>query len=331
MSPSKKDSFSQSFYQLEPETVMLATEDAGFFPTGEFQQLNSYENRVFDLKIEADRGLADSDRVIAKFYRPGRWSKKAILEEHAFLQELSEENFPVPVAYKLNNGSTVLEAGSIFAAFFPKIKGRMPDEFIGNDLHQVGRRLAHLHNIGEQSDFKFRPIFNQTPYNGDEQLDLLQSWIYPEVQGKYTELAEDILSYADELIDPQNFQRIHGDCHRGNLLNNTKEFFFVDFDDSMMGPVEQDFWMLMSGFSSQEEEENFLAGYSELRTFNRQNKKLFPVLRGLRILHYSAWIARRWEDPSFPKLFPDFKNYNYWATEIDNLERILRELRKGYD
>jgi Ser/Thr protein kinase RdoA (MazF antagonist) len=307
-----------SFFALNPDLVLEATEDSGWLTTGEFTQLNSYENRVFDIRLEES---ADTpSRVIAKFYRPGRWSADAILEEHGFLAELQKEGISAVAPLIQKNGSTLSEHAGMLVTFFPKIHGKMPEEFLGQDLKSVGRLLARVHNVGARSKFRHRPVLAESPFNAWDSLELLSRWVAPEVWPRYESAAVTIIERIENEIDPKQFIRIHGDCHRGNLLFN-KEFFFVDFDDSMMGPPAQDFWMLLQDQSA-EERELLLSGYRELRDFSDESWGLIPILRGLRIISYSSWIARRWEDPSFPRLFPQFQSYTWWAEETEAIEKL---------
>jgi Ser/Thr protein kinase RdoA (MazF antagonist) len=312
-----------SFFNLDPEMIMQATENAGFIPTGEFTQLNSYENRVFDVRLEPGQ---KQDRLIAKFYRPGRWSAEALREEHEFLFDLESEGIPVVAPLVGKNNSSLWQQDGIWVAFFSKFKGRMPEEFLGNDLFQVGRRLAQIHNIGARKDFRHRAVVGNFPYSMEENLDFLANWIAPEVRHRYLDAAETVVNTCRDLFDSESFLRIHGDCHRGNLLSRAlptgREFYFVDFDDCSMGPEVQDFWMLFSDLDSKDEQDLILSGYEELREFPHQQLRWVPWLRGLRIFSYAAWIARRWEDPSFPRLFPDFDSYSYWAEETEAIEKI---------
>lgn len=305
--------------------MLAATEEAGFRPTGEFTQLNSYENRVFDIRLE--KGSNEQDRVIAKFYRPGRWPQEALLEEHDFLFDLVKEGVPVVAPLKLRNDKSLCSISNMFVAFFPKFVGRMPEEFLEKDLYQVGRRLAQIHNIGARKAFHHRAVLSEAPFSSWDNLDLLSRWVAPEVWPRYEKATIAIIETFETKINPKNFIRIHGDCHRGNLLakmlpGNQREFFFVDFDDCAMGPQVQDFWMLFSGSDFEEEQDLIVSGYEELREFPDQQMKWIPLLRGLRIFSYSAWIARRWSDPSFPKLFPNFETYSFWAEETEALEKI---------
>lgn len=308
----------QSFYKLEPEIILESIEKAGYQPTGQIQQLNSYENRVFDVYLE---GVPR--RIIAKYYRPGRWSKQAISEEHEFLLDLKQEGIPAIAPLILNSESTILETQSIFYSLFPKAQGRMPDELLDNDFVKIGRSLAQLHNLGEQKAAPNRPLLSTDSY-GDPDLEIISKWIEPQLWSRYEEAAHFIFDTYDELNQEFKFQRIHGDCHKGNLLNNGKKFFFVDFDDFLTGPVSQDFWMLIADTKEQEKInlDHLLKGYEELRSFEHKETKMFPLLKAMRIIHYAAWIAKRWKDPSFPRLFPAFNTYNYWAEETETIEQL---------
>jgi Ser/Thr protein kinase RdoA (MazF antagonist) len=318
-----------SFYRLDPDLVLAATEEAGFHPTGEFTQLNSYENRVFDIRLE--KGTSEHDRVIAKFYRPGRWPLAALLEEHDFLFDLQKEGVPVVAPLLQRNQTSLTEISDMYVAFFPKFLGRMPEEFLEKDLSQVGRRLAQIHNIGARKDFRHRAILGEAPYSSWDNLELLSHWVAAEMWPRYEKAVIAIVEAYEDTLDPADFLRIHGDCHRGNLLarllpGNQREFFFVDFDDCLMGPEVQDFWMLFSGSDFGEEQDLIVSGYEELREFPDQQMQWIPLLRGLRIFSYSAWIARRWTDPSFPRLFPNFETYTFWAEETEALEKIAWSL-----
>ncbi|MCX7979117.1 MAG: serine/threonine protein kinase [Bdellovibrionaceae bacterium] len=306
------------FYLLTPDAVLQAAEFAGFRPTGELTQLNSYENRVFDLRLE------DGKNIIAKFYRPQRWSEKSILEEHSFLKELRSEGIEVIAPLEIHAEKTLLRWNNLWTAFFPKFRGRLPNELLPNDRRKVGRLLARIHNVGAQKEFRHRPVMDESWQNAFSALKVLEPIISLELKGRYLEAAETIIEAHRDIIDPKEFIRIHGDVHRGNLLTDTREFFFVDFDDCMMGPVVQDFWMLLSGDNETDiaELEEILSGYEELRSFPEHQWEWVPILRGLRIIGYAAWIARRWQDPSFPRIFPEFGTYRYWAEETESLEKI---------
>jgi len=318
----------KSFYDLQVHQIFDVAESCGYVPTGEYFQLNSYENRVFDLFLEG----ASQKHIIVKIYRPQRWSHEAIIEEHNFLWELKSQGIPAIAPIRLKNGSTVITHQGMHFSFFPKAVGRMPQEFTSEDLRTVGVQLARLHNIGEEQRAHHRPDLSVEHF-GWKALDILESWVSPEVVDRYFPAAEKILDYLEHELNPATYLRIHGDCHRGNILQTDpkegkKEIFFVDFDDFINGPPVQDFWMLLSGSlnESGSEIDHILDGYCQLRTFDRRTLDWIPALRGLRVIHYGSWIAKRWDDPSFPKIFPDFKNYIYWAEEVEALEKIAWSL-----
>lgn len=308
-------------------------ERLGLTPTGELRQLNSYENRVFELFLEEPIPGTKDQRVVTKFYRPGRWSRESIQEEHDFLWELKDNDVPVvpPIKFasqfalgaSANGEGTLHQAGNMFMTVFPKIHGRMPDEILPADAFKVGVLLAQVHSIGQRTEFQSRPEMGSTPYTLWENLDLLSDSVVPELWPRYRQAAEALIEEFEDVVDLNSFQRIHADFHRGNLLSNKDGFMLVDFDDCLMGPVIQDFWMLMQSLEP-DDKDQMIKGYESLREFPTHQLNWIPLLRGVRILNYAAWIARRWSDPSFPKLFPQFGTYNYWAEETEAIESILR-------
>lgn len=314
------------FYQLTPDFVLNAVEASGWRTTGQYLQLNSYENRVFDIKTEAQ------ERVIAKFYRPARWSEAAILEEHQFLQQLRDTEVPAIAPLVQNNNETLSIHSGLKLALFPKARGRMPQEFRLEDLSKLGRVVARMHNVGAQKPAPNRPKLTPEIF-GYINLNLLEPMITPMLRERYLSAAEEILEFLEEALEPNSFQRIHGDCHRGNVLmtdepGKPNEFFLIDFDDFVIGPPVQDFWMLFRHDEDDvhEEIDAFLEGYTELREFDEGDLSLMTPLRGLRIIHYAAWIARRWEDPSFSHLFPQFNSEAYWLEEAQALESVAQQL-----
>jgi Ser/Thr protein kinase RdoA (MazF antagonist) len=322
--------FEDSFSHITPDFLLRMSEEAGFRPTGEYTQLNSYENRVFDIKIEdlenpdaqySVRSLAPS--VIAKVYRPGRWDKRSLHEEHQFIDELKSDGFLTPECYVLPSGERVLYRDGFYIAFFKKIRGRLPQELNAEDLKSVGRGLARLHNVGARSGFEHRPhLFDVVSEN--DHFDMLSPWLPPELHDPYLDLVEMTQDRLLEAFETTTFLRIHGDAHRGNLLHTGAEFFFVDFDDCCMGPAVQDFWMLTEGFAKSESLDLLLSGYEELRDFSHHELKMIPYLRAYRMIQYSAWIARRWKDPIFPQTFPHFGNQSFWIEEMRMLQALLQ-------
>ncbi|MCB0415898.1 MAG: serine/threonine protein kinase, partial [Bdellovibrionales bacterium] len=303
----------------------------GFRPTGEYIQLNSYENRVFEIFLEeAGNGVT---RLITKFYRPHRWSKEAIQEEHDFLEELKINDISVVAPMRFNRES-VFDFNGLWGCVFPKAYGRMPQEFFLDELEQVGGLLARLHNVGIQKSARYRPRLFDADYCESMVMEL-KDWVAPEVYGRYQKACHEIIDCLSDRLEGISLQRIHGDCHRGNILMNDpppgsefrKELFFVDFDDFVEGPIIQDFWMLLSSQTDfQEELDALINGYERFREFPDEQVALVSPLRGLRIFKYAYWIASRWQDPTFVKLFPDFKEYIYWAEEVEALESIAWSL-----
>ena len=317
------------FDNLQPDVILDAIETAGYRTTGEYSQLNSYENRVFDVRLESSSQAPDpTTRLIAKFYRPNRWSAAAIRDEHIFLNDLQLEGIPAIAPLPLKNGQTTLNFHGYELAVFPRVVGRMPDEFLAGQLKQVGRTLARIHNVGARHPAKHRPELTAETY-GWPALDRLEEYVYPELWRRYRETSEMILEFLEDTIDPAQFIRIHGDCHKGNLLHSGAEFFFVDFDDCCNGLPIQDFWMLLSGSMDEEstnlEQEQICLGYEELRDAPDDWGMIEP-LRALRIIHYAGWIAQRWNDPFFKQIFPTFTTYNYWLDELGRLEKIALTL-----
>lgn len=308
-----------SFYNLTPHVVLEAAEKMGFFPTGRCTQLNSYENRVFEIDTE------DQQKIILKFYRPGRWSKEALLDEHQFLSELRDQDILVSPPLHLKDGATLLKYEELWVTGFKKIQGRMLQEVRLEDLKKIGRRVAQIHNVGADKKALNRLSMADASLL-EKNLEILESRIYPELRSRYLRASSIIVDVALDSIDPKDFIRIHGDVHRGNILDNGSDFYFVDFDDFCNGLPVQDLWMVVDG-DPEEISLNvdaFLDGYTELRDFSEDSLKLVPLLRGLRIFNYSAWIAQRWADPSFPKIFPEYESYLYWLEETECLENIAQ-------
>lgn len=310
-----------SFFNLTPDLILNAAEKNGFSVTGEMTQLNSYENRVFDIKLE------DKSSIIAKFYRPDRWSQKTLLDEHHFIQELKNESIEVAGTLLLKNNSSLDNVEGIYYAFFEKVRGRLLHELNTTHFKKLGRWLARLHNVGSKSRAKNRGTLGPTNDHKWEQLEILLMQVSPEVAARYEEAAVQIFEHLDEQLsdlNPSEIIRLHGDLHRGNILENSdSQFVIVDFDDMINGPAIQDFWMLMPNADLKDPDFNLLIeSYSELRTFPHHQLDLIPLLRGYRIITYAIWILNRWSDPSFPRLFPTFNSYNYWAEETESLIKI---------
>ena len=301
---------------LTPDRVIRAIEQAGLLPDARIYPLNSYENRVYQI------GIQDQEPVIAKFYRPGRWTDEQILEEHEFSCELAALEVPVAAPMVLDGGTTLLNDGVFRFAIFPRLPGRAPDVGDAENLVVLGRYIARVHSVGARTNFMHRATVSILD-TAREAIDYLVScqFIPAELQTAYESLARDLLDKLSDMIatDVQtSWHRIHGDCHLGNVLWAKGMPSFVDFDDAVNGPAVQDVWMLLSGDRNQRQGQlmELLDGYTEFNEFNPAQLALIEPLRTMRIVNYSAWLARRWEDPTFPRSFPWFNTTRYWSEHI---------------
>lgn len=328
------DEGTRFFFQLTPDRVIDAVESSGFRCTGRCAALNSFENRVYELELEESEEASSArrnllaNRRVAKFYRPGRWTQEQILEEHAFLLELQEHEIPVVAPLAFSDGRTLHQdsESGIWYALFPKVGGRAPDEFSDDQLLQVGRLLARIHNVGAARPALHRIQLSPDSYGRTDLAWLLQHDSIPSTcRSRYEDAVLALCEIADPLFKPVRQLRIHGDCHFGNLLWNQQGPFFLDFDDMVRGPAVQDVWMLTPGRDAESlrQRELLLTGYEQLREFNHFELRLVEVLRAFRIIHYSAWIAHRWDDPAFPLAFPQFGTDRYWLEETKTLEEQL--------
>ncbi|MCM2323692.1 MAG: serine/threonine protein kinase [Oligoflexia bacterium] len=319
------DDTTRFFFELTPDRVLDAVEAAGYPCTGRCNALNSFENRVYEVELDDPRV-----RRIVKFYRPGRWSREQILEEHRFLLDLQEAEIPAIAPLPFPDGDTLRLSGlNIWYALFPKVGGRAPDELSDEQLVRVGRLLGRIHNVGAAREAPHRLRITPATY-GLENLKWLLSgtWIPLELSTRYRQAVERICELAEPLFAAALVHRIHGDCHLGNLLWNQDGPFFLDFDDMLRGPAVQDFWLLTPGRDEEtfRQRELLIGGYEEMRAFDRGTLRLIEALRALRIVHYSAWVARRWNDPAFPAAFPEFGSHRYWADEIVELNDLVEQL-----
>ncbi len=307
------------YSRLTPDTVLNALESVGLPCDGALLALNSYENRVYQV------GLADAAPVVAKFYRPGRWSDAAILEEHAFVRELHEREIPV-VAPLPAGGETLHRAQGFRFAVFPRRGGRAPELDRPDTLQWMGRFLGRIHAVGAVKPFGERPTLDIASFGEASIGYLLEHGFLPDdVREAWRSVAAQALegvrrcyARAGEVAR----LRLHGDCHAGNVLwtdsGETRGPHFVDFDDCRMGPAVQDLWMLLSGERAEMTRQlgDVLAGYEDFCEFDARELHLVEALRTLRLLHYSAWLARRWDDPAFPAAFPWFNTQRYWQDRI---------------
>lgn len=312
-----------NFSALTPDLALNALESTGLRCDGRMLALNSYENRVYQIGIEDDKPL------VAKFYRPGRWSDEAILEEHAFVQELVEREIPVVPALTLN-GRTLHHFDGYRFAVFKRQGGRAPELENSDTLEWIGRFLGRIHAVGKLKPFAHRPAINAETFGEQPLAWLLQhNFIPADLLEAYQSVARQALDEVKHCHDRagniMNTLRLHGDCHAGNVLWTDDGPHFVDFDDSRMGPAIQDLWMLLSGERSDMVKQlaDVLAGYEDFCEFDPRELHLIEALRTLRLIHYSAWLAQRWEDPAFKLAFPWFNTQRYWQDRILELREQI--------
>lgn len=321
------------FFELTPERILDAVELLGVRCTGRCLQLNSMENRVYEVEVELDgepESPAERFRVV-KFYRPGRWSKEQIGEEHRFLLDLKAADIPVVAPIEFPDGSTLQQVGAleIYYAIFPKVGGRSPDELDSEQLLWLGRLLARIHTVGAQREAKTRLRLNPATYGIENLKYLIDSGVVPrETQAAYRGVVERICTLVEPWFQEVKTQRIHGDCHLGNILWGRDGPFFVDFDDMVVGPCVQDVWLIVPGREEQQLQ-NLLSGYELMRPFDRNSIRLIEPLRALRFVHFSAWIARRWHDPAFQRVFPQFGSGGYWGEQLSDLNDQLTIISNG--
>lgn len=312
-----------AFASLTPDQLLDALESIGLRPDGRLLALNSFENRVYQIGIE------DQPPLIAKFYRPCRWSDAAILEEHAFTAELAEREIPLVPPLALA-GATLHHYADLRFALFPRQPGRAPELDDPDTLRWMGRFLGRIHAVGALRPFAERPAISLQSFGIESRDYLLQhDFLPPDLLAAWHSVVDQALegvAYCYERAGKVAEIRLHGDCHMGNVLwteGAQAGPHFVDFDDSRMGPAIQDLWMLLSGDpeGAAIQLAHVLEGYEQFHDFDDRELHLLEALRTLRLIHYSAWIARRWRDPAFPAVFPWFNTPRYWQ------ERIL-ELRE---
>lgn len=311
--------------RLTPDRMLDAVESQGFISDARILVLNSYENRVYQVGIEG------KEPIIAKFYRPERWCREQILEEHQFSLELQSMELPIVAPLVNKHNETLFDFDGFSFSLFPRQGGYAPELDNLNNLLTLGRCLGRIHRLGATKNFKHRHTINSQQFGVDSVNYLLKSNFIPDaLREAYQTLTGDLLhrlvrvekEYTAPLI------RVHGDCHSGNILWRNGGPHFVDFDDTAMAPAIQDLWMLLSGdqFNQTLQMAEILEGYSEFNDFNPAELNLVEYYRTLRLLNYSAWLARRWEDPAFPMAFTWFNTERYWAEHILELREQLAAL-----
>jgi Ser/Thr protein kinase RdoA (MazF antagonist) len=302
---------------LTPDVVLDAIAALGLRPDGRLLALSSYENRVYQVWLE------DEAPLVAKFYRPGRWSAAQIDEEHAFALELAERE--IPVVAPANTGSF----SNFTFAVYPRRGGRTPEFQDRKTLEWIGRFLGRIHAVGATKEFTHRDALTPQSFGTEPREWLLQTGFIPaDLLAAWKAVTEQALQLVEACYaraTPVKAIRLHGDCHAGNILWTDEGPHFVDLDDSRMGPAMQDLWMLLSGdrAAMAGQLHDVLTGYEAFMPFERRELHLLEALRTLRLIHYSAWIARRWDDPAFPAAFPWFNTQRYWQDRILELREQI--------
>jgi Ser/Thr protein kinase RdoA (MazF antagonist) len=326
------------FLSLTPQRVLEAVEASGLRCRPVCYVLNSFENRVYEVELE------DRSRIVAKFYRPGRWSREQILEEHSFLAELAAEEIPVCTIRSFPDGETLhvvppkagrRDGGDDCAMYYSladRRGGRAPDELDDAALERLGAFVGRMHNVAAR-----RPAPSRPRLTADHYVRRALAWMERHgtlsgtVKRRYFAAAEAIAELADELAAGVATHRLHGDLHLGNVLFRDGQLWVLDFDDMVTGPAVQDLWLALPGrgLEARRRREILLAGYQRFRSFDRSSLALIEPLRGLRLVRYAGWLARRWHDPAFRAGWPHFGTGEYWERETVDLEEQLAAVREA--
>ncbi|MDX5336128.1 MAG: serine/threonine protein kinase [Marinobacter sp.] len=314
--------------QLTPEVILDALEEAGFAVSGRLFALNSYENRVYQI------GLDDGPPVIAKFYRPCRWSEAAIREEHKFSLALQQADIPVVAPLVMPGGDTLGQHQAFLFAVFPQRGGQAPDTSVTDTLYRLGQWLGQIHNLGALKSFNHRPGFDLIQGLEEHNALLVNGgWVPDDLRPAWDSLIPDLIAGCRQrMADAGTVDtlRIHGDCHAGNILCRDESMLFVDLDDCRTGPAVQDMWLLLNGEASERGAQlgELIEGYEMFRDFDRRERHLIEPLRCYRQIAHCAWLARRWEDPAFPRFFPWFAQPRFWSDQVLALREQLSALQE---
>ena len=312
------------FLSLTPERVLDAVEAAGLRCTGLCYTLNSFENRVYEVE------LTDASRVVAKFYRPGRWTADQILEEHGLIAELCEAEIPACPVRPFPDGSTLKRQQNIYYSLADRRGGRAPDELDADTITRLGRLIGRLHNVAASRSAAHRwslsaDHFIRSHLGWFEQHEVLPA----RLRDRYMDLAGDLAEIVDQRMEGVAVHRLHGDLHLGNLLLREGMLHVLDFDDMVTGPAVQDIWLALPGRDEYalRLRDRLLEGYEEFRTFDHGTLRLVEPLRAMRMVHFSGWLARRWHDPIFEVTWPHFGTDMYWEEATTDLQQALAIIR----
>ena len=313
--------------RLTPDMIIDAVESAGYLSDARLLALNSYENRVYQVGIE------DSTPLIAKFYRPERWSEAQILEEHRFSPELQDAEISAVAPMVNDQGATLHTFEGFQFALFLRRGGYPPELDNLDNMLVLGRTLGRIHAVGRAAQFKVRHSMSVQRMLSDSRALLLEKFIPRDLVPAYESLTADLEQQVRSVfseVQPEDFIRIHGDCHVGNILWRDNTAHFVDFDDCCAAPAMQDLWMFLNGerHDRQLQLSELVEGYSEFCDFDPRQIRWIETLRTLRLIHYAAWLGRRWEDPAFPRSFTWFNTERYWADHILELREQMSALQE---
>jgi len=316
------------YYQLSPERVLDAVESLGFAVDGRFIVLNSYENRVYQVHLD------NAEPIIAKFYRPQRWSDEAIREEHRFTRQLVEQELPIIAPWHTGDGETLFDFQGYRFTLYPRRGGQAPEPGDLDQLYRLGSMLGRIHAFGATQTFDTRPTLSIDSYCKTPAQFLLQKQFIPsELRDNYTHLIHQIIESAENTfnhVSRLTYIRTHSDFHLSNIIWTRDDGpYILDFDDCRMAPAVQDIWMLLSGDRAQRTTQlsEVLEGYQNFYDFNTAELPLIETLRTLRMVHYAGWLATRWTDPAFPQHFPWFNTPHYWQQHMTELTDQLGEMQ----
>lgn len=330
------DRSTQFFYSLTPDTILDNIESLGIETTSRVLILNSMENRVYEIEISIDESKikSESDKfIIAKFYRPGRWTKEQILEEHQFLFDLEENEVPVIAPLKIN-GESVFQVRDqeMFFCLFPKKSGRCLDELNLERRQILGRTLARLHNIGKMHPAKHRLKLTPKIFIEENTKTLLTGKFIPShIEDSFKQTVDLIYQLVGPMFEGVENQRIHGDCHYGNIIWRDEGPYFIDFDDMLTGPLVQDIWLINPGDDEESirHRNEILEAYELMGDFPHHSLKLVEPLRTMRFIHFYAWIGKRYQDPAFQQQFPQFREQTYFETALNDLRMQYAKIQES--
>lgn len=295
-------------------------------------QLNSMENRVYEVEVELDEepdSVSENFKIV-KFYRPGRWNKEQIQEEHDFIWDLKEREIQAIAPLKNDQKTIFTNKQGLHFALFPKQGGRECDEWTDSLLEQMGRLLARLHSAGASRVAQHRVRLDIAHY-GEKNLEFLlkSGKLSSEYSAHYENLAKQIFTISAPLFEGIKYQRVHGDCHHGNVLLGSTGPFLIDFDDMVVGPRVQDIWMVIPGRDdyAKRQRQTLIAAYQTMSDFDVRELRLIETLRALRMIHFSSWIAHRYEDEAFKRAFPTFGSSQYWEKELHDLREQISHIQ----